>query len=175
MQFADNRKTKFDNNPGKPDIWQQRYNQLEHNQNNQSPEYQAFQEKIYKLQDKQFTPVITHMREHSKGKLPPNEERLPDRNALVKITFGKNDQIVARAQASLTLAGYELGDSGVKGVDGIPGPKTEKAIKEFQASIGLKPTGKLDQETMKALDLATAKGLTKKEIDQIGKTINKEG
>ena len=169
MQFADNRKQQFDNNPGKPDIWQQRYNALEHNSNAQN--FGKFCEELLRHPDKTYTSVVGKLREHSHGKLSPEEDRLKDRDAWARTTFGKNDQMVARVQASLAMAGYELGDSGVKGVDGIPGPKTEKAIKEFQASIGLKPTGKLDQETMKALDLATAKGLTKKEIEQIGKNI----
>ena len=172
MQFSDNRPLKLENKPSTNDIWQQRYNALEHNSNAQN--FDKFCEELLRHPDKTYTSVVGKLREHSHGKLSPEEDRLKDRDAWARTTFGKNDQMVARAQASLAMAGYELGDYGVKGVDGIPGPKTEKAIKEFQVSIGLKPTGKLDQETMKALDLATAKGLTKKEIEQIGKNIAKE-
>ena len=36
-------------------------------------------------------------------------------------------------------------------VDGIFGPQTQKALRAFQSSQGLKTTGRLDEETVKAL------------------------
>ena len=103
----------------------------------------------------------------------PLEENLKERdNYVVRGTFGRNiDKIVAKGQASLVLAGYDLGKYGYKGVDGVKGELTKKAVIEFQTAVGLKPTGEFDQDTMKALDLVTATKLTKAEIEAIGKKV----
>jgi len=36
-------------------------------------------------------------------------------------------------------------------LDGVPGPKTKRALFEFQENNGFKPTGRLDQKTADAL------------------------
>lgn len=52
----------------------------------------------------------------------------------------------AQIQSMLVKAGYAIGP-----VDGIIGPKTQKAIKAFQASVGLPATGEPDAKTTNAL------------------------
>ena len=37
-------------------------------------------------------------------------------------------------------------------VDGLAGPRTEKAIRAFHEQVGIDPTGKLDVRTMKKYD-----------------------
>lgn len=53
---------------------------------------------------------------------------------------------VRDAQVALRGAGYEPGR-----VDGVMGPKTQAAIREFQASHGLPETGRLDETTQQQL------------------------
>jgi len=62
------------------------------------------------------------------------------------------------AQASLKVAGYDIGPYGI---DGRAGKDTMKAVKEFQISAGLKATGELDTTTRTALELATVTGFWK--------------
>ena len=42
--------------------------------------------------------------------------------------------------------------------DGKMGPKTQAAVKEFQEKKGLQASGKLDQETLAALEIGTPEG-----------------
>lgn len=83
-------------------------------------------------------------------------------------TFGQGDQDLARAQASLRIAGYDIGNTGYKGVDGKMGPKTEAAIRQVQVASGLEPTGKLDQQTINILNHITAAEMRKDDIEAIG-------
>ncbi|MCB9383252.1 MAG: peptidoglycan-binding protein [Bryobacterales bacterium] len=53
-----------------------------------------------------------------------------------------------KAQAKLAAMGYYEGN-----VDGVMGPNTEEAIREFQAKHKLTQTGQLDANTRKKLDL----------------------
>ena len=55
-------------------------------------------------------------------------------------------QGASEAQSMLTKVGYDVG-----GIDGIVGPKTRKAILEYQQSLGLPLTGAFDAVTMNAL------------------------
>jgi len=103
----------------------------------------------------------------------PLEENLKERDRYVVCgTFGRDvDKTVAKGQAALGMAGYDLGEYGYKGVDGINGQLTKKALTEFQTAVGLKPTGEFDQDTMKALDLVAATKLKREEIEAIGKKV----
>lgn len=58
--------------------------------------------------------------------------------------------VVLKAQRTLKALGLYDG-----AVDGVIGPRTERAIQEFQEQAGLDPTGKLDVRTMKELDKMT--------------------
>ena len=52
---------------------------------------------------------------------------------------------VERVQTALDNSGANIS------IDGLWGPKTEAALKDFQKDHGLKATGRMNQETMKAL------------------------
>ena len=60
-----------------------------------------------------------------------------------------NDQ-VKKAQALLNQRGFSVGSP-----DGLLGPKTKRAIMEFQRSAGLPITGKIDSKLLQALDVQT--------------------
>lgn len=54
---------------------------------------------------------------------------------------------VHEAQKALSSKGYSVG------VDGIMGPKTREALRNFQRDQGLSETGRLDRQTMSALGI----------------------
>ena len=83
------------------------------------------------------------------------------------LSKGDTGEDVKKVQQALADLDYDLGKWGV---DGIIGSKTEAAIKEFQKANGLKVTGIVDEETIKALEEASGKteGLTKSVSDLIG-------
>jgi hypothetical protein len=54
--------------------------------------------------------------------------------------------LVRDAQIALRDAGFEPGR-----IDGVMGPKTQAALREFQASYGLPQTGRLDSTTQERL------------------------
>jgi len=58
--------------------------------------------------------------------------------------------LVQKAQAMLNNRGFEVGTP-----DGLMGPKTRNAIREFQSSAGIPVTGKVDQKLLSALGLQT--------------------
>lgn len=59
------------------------------------------------------------------------------------------DVAVRRAQQALARGGFDVGP-----IDGILGPRTQKALRGFQQRRGLVPSGQLDTDTRKALDAA---------------------
>lgn len=61
------------------------------------------------------------------------------------------DLTIRAAQLMLNFLKYNTG-----GVDGANGPRTESAVKAFQASKGLPVTGVIDEGTIAALEAATA-------------------
>lgn len=101
---------------------------------------------------------------------------------LSKISIGYRDSLAQKAggsaaaklQASLVVIGYDLGTYGPEknGVDGHIGPVTEKAIKEFQKATGLALTGKMDEQTMTALDLVIEAGFQKDDLNIFEQTLN---
>jgi peptidoglycan hydrolase-like protein with peptidoglycan-binding domain len=97
----------------------------------------------------------------------PLKARIAKRDNLANTTDG--DKTVATAQASLMIAGYDLGKAGI---DGIQGKQTTQALKEFQKAAGFKPTGLLNSETRYALTIVTAGGLDKAKIEQFNKSPN---
>ena len=56
------------------------------------------------------------------------------------------DERIKQVQQKLKDQGHDAGP-----VDGVMGPKTQAALKEFQSAKGLKDSGQLDRETMAAL------------------------
>jgi peptidoglycan hydrolase-like protein with peptidoglycan-binding domain len=53
---------------------------------------------------------------------------------------------VKQVQQALKDKGHDPGD-----IDGVMGPKTQAALKDFQKKEGLKETGRMDRETMSKL------------------------
>jgi len=77
-------------------------------------------------------PKDAHPRESSSAVTPSDSTR--------------NEDIVRQAQSALQDAGFEPGR-----IDGVMGPKTEAALRQFQAAQGLPQTGRLDATTQKYL------------------------
>lgn len=53
---------------------------------------------------------------------------------------------VRQVQEKLSAKGHDTG-----GAEGVWGPQTEKALKDFQQAQGIEPSGELDQRTLSAL------------------------
>ncbi|HYD30337.1 MAG TPA: peptidoglycan-binding domain-containing protein [Azospirillaceae bacterium] len=58
----------------------------------------------------------------------------------------QNQQVVRDIQQALNNQGFDAGD-----VDGMWGPRTQAALRNFEQSKGMQADGQLDQETMAAL------------------------
>jgi peptidoglycan hydrolase-like protein with peptidoglycan-binding domain len=59
------------------------------------------------------------------------------------------DAVVRSAQEALERSGFSVGP-----VDGVLGPRTQSALREFQQQKGLPRSGLLDRDTLKALNAA---------------------
>jgi peptidoglycan hydrolase-like protein with peptidoglycan-binding domain len=57
----------------------------------------------------------------------------------------QNEQVVRQVQEKLKSAGHDIE------VDGVWGPNTQAALREYQQKQGHQPTGELDQQTLSAL------------------------
>ena len=57
-------------------------------------------------------------------------------------------QDIREAQQALKAQGHDPGP-----IDGLMGPKTQQALREFQSSNGLQQTGRLDEETKEKLNI----------------------
>jgi peptidoglycan hydrolase-like protein with peptidoglycan-binding domain len=74
------------------------------------------------------------------------------------------DERIKQVQQKLKDQGHDAGP-----VDGVMGPKTQAALKEFQSAKGLKDSGQLDRETMAALGVsgsASAGGSSEKSSEK---------
>lgn len=60
----------------------------------------------------------------------------------------QSPELVKQVQEKLSAAGHDAGPA-----DGIMGPKTQAALKEFQEKQGLQTSGQLDQDTLAALEI----------------------
>ena len=65
----------------------------------------------------------------------------------------QDQETIKQAQEKLSSLGHDAGP-----VDGIVGPKTQAAVKEFQESKGLQASGQLDSQTLAALDTGSSEG-----------------
>jgi peptidoglycan hydrolase-like protein with peptidoglycan-binding domain len=68
-------------------------------------------------------------------------------------TAGSQNNDVTQVQQKLKSEGLYNGP-----VDGIDGPKTQQALKQFQQKNGLSQTGKLDQKTESKLGIGESSG-----------------
>jgi peptidoglycan hydrolase-like protein with peptidoglycan-binding domain len=57
---------------------------------------------------------------------------------------------VRQVQEALKAKGHDIGAA-----DGVMGPRTRAALRDFQQMQGLPPTGQIDQRTLEALDLGS--------------------
>ena len=80
------------------------------------------------------------------------------------LSKGARNEAVKKLQQYLKDAGYDLGNAGI---DGIFGPATEAALKEFQESVGIVADGVYDEDTHNAL--MKALGLGPEEITTVEK------
>jgi len=74
----------------------------------------------------------------------------------------KQDERLAAAQQILTDSGYNVGP-----VDGLNGPKTRRAISQFQEEKGLAVSGKIDDATFAALQGMSHAGLESPEPETV--------
>ena len=72
--------------------------------------------------------------------------QLGDRLLYVSRPFLRGDDVVV-LQQSLSLLGFDPGR-----VDGIFGPLTEQALREFQANVGLEASGTLTMSSLRELE-----------------------
>ena len=93
------------------------------------------------------TMTPTYEEEQTKGRLMPKDAH-PNQSSSQAMPSDVRPQenMVRDAQIALRDAGYEPGR-----IDGIMGPKTQEAIREFQTSHGLPQTGTLDATTQQQL------------------------
>jgi peptidoglycan hydrolase-like protein with peptidoglycan-binding domain len=93
------------------------------------------------------TTTPTYEEEQMKGRLMPKDAqpRGPSPEAMPSEARSQ-ENLVRDAQIALRDAGYEPGR-----IDGAMGPKTQAAIREFQASHRLPQTGRLDEVTQQQL------------------------
>jgi peptidoglycan hydrolase-like protein with peptidoglycan-binding domain len=69
-----------------------------------------------------------------------------------RMSGSKGEQVKA-AQQALKDKGHDPGT-----IDGVVGPKTQAALRDFQSKEGLKATGRLDSETMAKLGVDAKTG-----------------
>jgi peptidoglycan hydrolase-like protein with peptidoglycan-binding domain len=93
------------------------------------------------------TTIRTHEEIADQGRLMPKDAnpRPPAPEAMPSQTRAQGE-MVRDAQIALRDAGYQPGR-----IDGVMGPTTQAAIREFQASQGLPQTGQLDEPTQRQL------------------------
>lgn len=85
----------------------------------------------------------------------PTPSPTPDMTVYTPLTAGAKGDAVTRLQQKLRALGLLEGSA-----DGIYGAKTADAVKRFQQSEGLEPTGEADAETQRALFAAQTASLT---------------
>jgi peptidoglycan hydrolase-like protein with peptidoglycan-binding domain len=63
--------------------------------------------------------------------------------------MSQSPELIKQAQEKLSAAGHDAGPA-----DGIMGPRTQKALKDFQQAKNLDASGQLDQKTLSALGVS---------------------
>jgi len=80
-------------------------------------------------------------------------------NDMAVIELADRDTLVQRVQKQLQVAGLYSGP-----IDGVFGPQTKTALRQYQARHGLPATGELDEATRKALNGMLATELTDQDV-----------
>ena len=102
---------------------------------------------IEKWQIKKPKPHANHTLVPKEWKLKSIDKK-PNTNAPVNISISKNQISVRKVQSQLQTRGYDVGTP-----DGLLGPKTRQAIKDFQRSAGLPIDGKLNSNVLIMLNV----------------------
>ena len=84
-----------------------------------------------------------------------SQSGMPEQSQQQAQNPAQNTEVVKQAQEKLSAAGHDAGQP-----DGKMGPKTQAALKEFQEKEGLQASGRLDSETLAALEIGTPEGTT---------------
>ncbi len=66
---------------------------------------------------------------------------------------GMSQDQIMQAQQALDQKGFQVGKA-----DGIVGPRTERALRNFQQKQGLQQSGQLDEQTLAALGVSDNQG-----------------
>src|SRR5262249_6751477 len=92
----------------------------------------------------------------------PNVPATAGVTASDQLTIGARGDSVKRLQTALAQLGFAVGD-----VDGIYGNQTASAVRLFQASRGLPPTGTADDATLQAITAPQTGGTTMQPEDVV--------
>jgi murein L,D-transpeptidase YcbB/YkuD len=120
------------------------------------------------LVDRVDPALVSKMPRSFRDSLPPLLARLSAPNAVLKPAPEYNFQdvedwlnidpdvrqcligvMVRGAQETLQRKGFDVGP-----IDGVLGPRTQAALRDFQQQQGINRSGQIDQETLKALNSA---------------------
>jgi hypothetical protein len=102
-----------------------------------------------------FRDTLPSLRGEFAGRAPPSlvpavagaPEAAASPGSLPELRRCMSDVTVRHVQEALQRLGIAAGPA-----DGVAGPRTEAALREFQAQYGLPPSGTLDAETLRAID-----------------------
>lgn len=102
-----------------------------------------------------FRDSLPSLRKRLAGRLPPAlvpaAAGAPQRSLLTtelpRLRACQTDSTLRQVQQALQRLGIDVGSA-----DGILGPRTESALRAFQARKGLPPTGMVDADTLRAID-----------------------
>ena len=89
------------------------------------------------------------------GSVPSDRTKADKSGAMKSRAAGARTEQVRAAQQGLKDKGHDPG-----AIDGVMGPKTQAALRDFQKAEGIQATGRLDAETMSKLGVAGTSGRT---------------
>lgn len=92
--------------------------------------------------------------------------QLGDRLLYVSRPFLRGDDVVV-LQQSLSLLGFDPGR-----VDGIFGPLTEQALREFQANVGLEASGTLTMSSLRELERLAPRDSSRRMVSEVRQRVD---
>lgn len=81
----------------------------------------------------------------------------------------QNQQQVREVQQKLKQQGHDVGE-----IDGQFGPKTRSALREFQQAEGLQASGRIDQQTLEKLGIASSSSMSSGSSGTVGGALTDE-
>jgi murein L,D-transpeptidase YcbB/YkuD len=85
----------------------------------------------------------------TESKQPSGQQQAATQQKGQKSQMSQSPELIKQAQEKLSAAGHDAGPA-----DGIMGPRTQKALKDFQQAKNLEASGQLDQKTLSALGVS---------------------